>query len=50
MEKRYEVRLDLMLAHAEVTPELMQGLLGRLESFVEPLDSLHNSSRCARTP
>jgi SRSO17 transposase len=36
MEKRYEIRLDQMLAQAEVTPELIQGLLDRLESFVEP--------------
>jgi hypothetical protein len=36
MEKRYEVRLDQMLAQAEVSPELMQGLLDRLEALVEP--------------
>jgi SRSO17 transposase len=36
MEKRYEVQLDLMLAQAEVTPELLHGLIDRLESFVEP--------------
>src|SRR5271168_753779 len=36
MERRYEVRLAQMLAQTEVTPELMQGILVRLESFVEP--------------
>ncbi len=36
MERRYEVRLEQMLAQAEVAPELMQGLLKRLESFAEP--------------
>lgn len=36
MERRYEVRLEQMLAQAEVSPELMRGLLKRLETFVEP--------------
>lgn len=36
MERRYAVRLEQMLAQAEVSPELMQGLLKRLESFAEP--------------
>ncbi len=36
MERRYELQLQKMLAQAEVSPELMQGLSGRLESFVEP--------------
>ncbi len=36
MERRYELQLQRMLAQAEVSPELMQGLSGRLESFVEP--------------
>jgi SRSO17 transposase len=36
MERRYEVRLAQMLAQAEVSPESMQGLLKRLEAFVEP--------------
>jgi SRSO17 transposase len=35
MERRYEIRLDQMLAQAEVTPELLHGLMDRLESFVE---------------
>jgi SRSO17 transposase len=36
MERRYELRLEQMLAQTEVSPELMQGLLDRLETFVEP--------------
>jgi SRSO17 transposase len=36
MERRYELRLEQMLAQAEVSPELMQGLLNRLDAFVEP--------------
>jgi len=36
MERRYELRLEQMLAQAEVAPELMQGLFDRLETFVEP--------------
>jgi len=36
MERRYEVRLEQMLAQAEVSPELLQGLLKRLEAFAEP--------------
>lgn len=36
MERRYEVRLEQMLAQAEVSPELMRGLLERLEAFARP--------------
>jgi SRSO17 transposase len=36
MERRYEARLKEMLAHAEVPSDLIDGLLGRLETFVEP--------------
>ena len=36
MERRYELRLVQMLAQAEISPEVIQGLLGRLETFVEP--------------
>jgi SRSO17 transposase len=36
MEQRYKLQLEQMLAQAEVSPELIQGLLERLESFVEP--------------
>lgn len=51
MERRYEVRLEQMLAQAEVSPELMLGLLQRLESFVEPfaksLDHRHQRRHAA---
>ena len=36
MEQRYNLQLEQMLAQAEVSPELIQGLLERLETFVEP--------------
>jgi SRSO17 transposase len=36
MERRYELRLRQMLAQAEVSPDLVQGLLDRLEAFAEP--------------
>src|SRR5438874_13640955 len=36
MERRYEVRLEQMLAQAEVSPASMRGLFRRLEAFVEP--------------
>ena len=36
MERRYAFRLEQMLAQAEVTPALTQGLFDRIESFVEP--------------
>ena len=36
MERRYELRLEQMLAQAEVSPTLMLGLFGRLETFVQP--------------
>jgi SRSO17 transposase len=36
VERRYEVRLEQMLAQAAVSPELMSGLLKRLEEFAEP--------------
>jgi SRSO17 transposase len=36
VERRYEVRLEQMLAQAEVSPELMRCLLKRLETFAEP--------------
>jgi SRSO17 transposase len=36
MDQRFETRLREMLAQAQVSPELTQGLLSRLESFVHP--------------
>jgi SRSO17 transposase len=36
MERRYEARLAEMLEDAEVSPEILEDLLTRLETFVEP--------------
>src|SRR5512135_2349439 len=36
MERRYEARLEEMLEDAEVSPEILEGMLKRLETFVEP--------------
>jgi SRSO17 transposase len=36
MERRYEARLEEMLEDAEVSPEMLGGMLTRLETFVEP--------------
>ena len=36
MERRYQARLQEMLAQAEVSSDLIDGLMGRLEAFVEP--------------
>ena len=36
MERRYQARLEEMLEDAEVSPEILEGLLTRLETFVEP--------------
>ena len=40
MDRRYEARLEKMLAQAEVSPEMLQGLLARLEEFVVPFAAL----------
>jgi len=40
MDRRYEARLKEMLAQADVSPELLQGLLTRLEEFVVPFAAL----------
>lgn len=46
MERRYKVRLEQMLAQAEVAPESMYCLLTRLETFVEPFaESLTGSQQ-----
>jgi SRSO17 transposase len=39
MERRYEIRLDQMLAQTEVSPDSMRGLIDRLEAFAEPFVS-----------
>src|SRR4051812_33574544 len=36
MDRRYEARLERMLAQAEVPPDLVDGFLSRLETFVCP--------------
>src|SRR5262249_21896343 len=36
MERRYEVRLKELLQDAVVRPEQLEGMLARLEQFVEP--------------
>lgn len=36
MDRRFETRLKELLAQAEVGPELVDGFLGRLETFVQP--------------
>ena len=36
MERRYEARLEEMLEDAEVSPEMLEGMLNRLETFIEP--------------
>jgi SRSO17 transposase len=43
MDRRYQVRLEQMLAQAEVDPVLIRGLLERLETFAEPfVQMLHH--------
>src|SRR3954471_3079331 len=37
MERRYEARLEEMVEDAEVPPEILEGMLTRLETFVEPV-------------
>ncbi len=44
MERRFDTRLREMLAQAEVSPELIDGLLSRLETFVHPFTA------CLREP
>ena len=36
MDRRFDTRLQEMLAQAQVSPEVPRGLLSRLESFVQP--------------
>ena len=40
MNRRYKTRLQEMLAQAEVSPALLDGLMERLEAFVEPYAAL----------
>ncbi len=39
MDRRFDARLKEMLAQAEVAPELIDGFLGRLETFVQPFSA-----------
>ena len=36
MERRFRVRLDELLTDTEVPPDLLRGLLPRLEAFLRP--------------
>jgi SRSO17 transposase len=46
MERRYEARLEEMLEDAEVPPEMLEGMLTRLETFVEPFaDALDEAAQ-----
>ena len=50
MDRRFEARLKEMLAQAEVSAELIDGLLTRLESFVRPFTtSLHQAEQRRHT-
>ena len=44
MEQRFRIRLDELLNDAEVPPRLLQGVLPRLEAFLQPFVS----SACTR--
>ena len=50
MDRRYEARLKEMLAQAEVSPELIEGLLSRLETFVQPFAASLASPSSDATP
>jgi SRSO17 transposase len=39
MDRRFDARLSAMLAQAEVAPELIDGFLGRLKTFVYPFSA-----------
>jgi SRSO17 transposase len=44
MDRRFDLRLKQMLAQAEVSPHLIDGLLNRLDTFILPFSaSLHGS-------
>jgi len=50
MDRRYDTRLKDMLAQAEVSPELIDGLFPRLETFVHPFTaSMPQSTLHCRT-
>ena len=39
MDRRFDARLEEMLAQAEVAPDLIDGFLARLETFVQPFSA-----------
>jgi SRSO17 transposase len=43
MERRFRVRLDELLADAEVDPRVLRGMLPRLERFLEPFVNTLNT-------
>ena len=46
MERRFRVRLDELLDDAQVPPNLLRGLLPRLQTFLQPfLDTLKTSQQ-----
>ena len=50
MDRRFDARLRDMLAQAEVSPELIDGFLSRLEAFVHPFAaSLHEPEQHRHT-
>ena len=50
MDRRFDTRLKQMLAQAEVSPELIDGLLNRLDAFVHPFSaSLHGTEQHRHT-
>jgi len=36
MERRFEVRTDELMAECDVSPGMLDGVMGRLKRFVEP--------------
>src|ERR1700733_11983365 len=50
MERRFRVRLEELLADAEVPPRLLCGVLPRLEAFLQPfVESLASPEQCTNT-
>ena len=46
MDRRFDARLRDMLAQAEVSAELIDGLISRLEAFVHPFTASLQSATC----
>jgi hypothetical protein len=45
MERRFAVRYEELMAEAEVKPEALEGVLGRLKEFVRPFAASLNTPR-----